>query len=136
VAVVEPEVRGTAAEASVAELLGRVTDDVGQLVRSHVELAKVEIKEEVARAGKGAGMLTGAALAGYLTIALLSLAAAWGLSEVLPEGVAFLVVGLVWAAVTAVLAVTGRNELQHVKPVPETTETIQEDVQWAKQQTS
>lgn len=127
----------TAEEASLGELLGRVTDDFSSLVRSHVELAKVEIKDEVARAGKGAGMLTGAGLAGYLTLTLLSFAAAWGLSEVVPEGVAFLVVGLVWAGVTAFLALTGKKELQQVKPVPpQTRETIQEDVQWAKQQTS
>src|SRR3546814_17100892 len=44
-------------EASISDLLGRVTDDFSQLVRTHVDLAKVEIKDEVARAGKGAGML-------------------------------------------------------------------------------
>lgn len=124
------------ADTSVGELLGRVTEDFSTLVRTHVELAKVEIKEEVARAGKGAGMLTGAAFAGYLALTLLSFAAAWGLSEVVPEGVAFLVVGMVWAAVAAGLALTGKKELQQVKPVPQTKETIQEDVQWAKQQTS
>ena len=139
---VTDDVRGAATtqplagDASVGDLLGRVTDDFNHLVRSHLELAKIEIKEEVTKAGKGAGMLTGAAFAGYLTLTLLSFAAAWGLSEVVPEGVAFLIVGLVWAAVTAVLALTGKKELQQVQPPPQTRETIQEDVQWAKQQTS
>ena len=123
-------------ESSVGELLSRVTDDFSQLVRTHVELAKVEIKEEVSKAGKGAGLLTASALAAYLTITLLSFAAAWGLSEVVPEGVAFLIVGLVWAAITAALALGGKKELQQVKAPPQTKETIQEDVQWAKQQTS
>jgi len=124
-------------DASIGDLLGRVTDDFGKLVSTHVELAKVEIKEEVTRAGKGAGMLGGAAVAGYLTLTLLSFAAAWGLAEVVPEGVAFLLVGLVWAAVTGVLALRGRKELQAVRtPPPVTKQTIEEDVQWAKQQTS
>jgi uncharacterized membrane protein YqjE len=142
VATPETDVRGVGAtqslagEASVGDLLSRLTDDFGQLVRSHVELAKVEIKEEVSRAGKGAGMLTASALAAYLTITLLSFAAAWGLTEVVPEGVAFLIVGLVWAAITAVLALSGKKELQQVKAPPQTRETIQEDVQWAKQQSS
>lgn len=127
---------GTGTDTSVGELLSRVTDDFSTLVRSHVELAKVEIKEEVTKAGKGAGMLTGAAFAGYLTLTLLSFAAAWGLAEVMPEGVAFLIVGVVWTAVTAVLALRGKKELEQVKPVPQTKETIQEDMQWAKQQTS
>jgi uncharacterized membrane protein YqjE len=125
-----------AGDTSVGELLSRVTDDFSQLVRTHVELAKVEIKEEVGKAGKGAGLLTASALAGYLTIILLSFAAAWGLSEVVPEGVAFLLVGLVWAAITAALALSGKRELQQVAAPPKTKETIQEDVQWAKQQTS
>ena len=91
----------------------------------------------VTKAGKGAGMLGGAAIAGYLTLTLLSFAAAWGLSEVVPEGVAFLIVGLVWAAIGGVLARTGKKELDQVRtPPPVTKQTIQEDVQWAKQQTS
>ena len=138
----ETDVRGVGAtqplagDTSVGDLLSKVTDDFSQLVRTHVELAKVEIKEEVGKAGKGAGMLTASALAAYLTITLLSFAAAWGLSEVVPEGVAFLIVGLVWAAITAALALSGKRELQQVKAPPQTKETIQEDVQWAKQQTS
>ena len=138
----EADVRGVGAtqslggDASVGELLSRVTDDFSTLVRTHVELAKVEIKEEVTKAGKGAGMLTGAGLAGYLAITLLSFAAAWGLSEIVPEGVAFLIVGLVWAGITAILAVSGKKELQQVKAAPQTKETIQEDMQWAKEQTS
>ena len=123
-----------AEEASLGEVLGRLTDDFSSLVRTHVELAKVEIKEEVTRAGKGAGMLTGAGLAGYLTITLLSFAAAWGLTEVVPEGVAFLIVGLVWAGITAALALGGKKELEQVKAPPQTKEAIQEDVQWAKEQ--
>ncbi len=138
---IEIDVRGDGVTApdptatSVGDLLSRVTEDFSGLVRSHVELAKVEIKEEVAKAGKGAGMLTGAAFAGLLTLVLLSFAAAWGLAELVPEGVAFLLVGLVWAAVAGVLATTGRKELKQVHPVPpQTRETIEEDVQWAKQQ--
>ena len=90
----------------------------------------------VARIGSSrGGWATGAALAGYLTLTLLSFAAAWGLSEVVPEGVAFLIVGLVWAVVTVALGMRGKRELQQVQtPPPNTKEAIQEDVQWAKQQ--
>jgi hypothetical protein len=80
-------------------------------------------------------MLTGAAVAGLIALMLLSFAAAWGLAEVMPEGVAFLLVGVVWAAVAGALALRGRTELERVDPVPpQTRQTIQEDVQWAKQQ--
>ena len=120
---------------SLGELVSQLSSDFSDLVSTQLELAKTEIKEEVTRAGRGAGMLTGGGLAAYLAIALLSFAAAWGLAEAMPTGFAFLIVGLVWAAAAAALVSTGRNELRTVHPVPEQTkETIKEDVEWVKQQ--
>ena len=124
------------ADQSLGELVARLSTDFGDLVTTQVELAKVEIKEEVARAGKGAGMLGGGAVAGLLALSLLSFAAAWGLAEVIEPGVAFLIVGVVWAAIAAVLFLTGRNRLTSVEPIPETRDTIKEDISWAKQQRS
>ncbi len=124
------------ADQSLGELLGRLSSDFGELVSTQVELAKVEIKEEVAKAGKGAGMMGGGAVAGLLALTLLSFAAAWGLAEVIPEGFAFLIVGAVWAIAAAVLFITGRNRLSAVEPIPETRDSIKEDIEWARQQTS
>lgn len=121
--------------ATMGELLGRVTDDFSQLVRTHVELAKAEIKEEVGRAGKGAGMVTGGAVAAFVALLMLSFALAWGLAEAIDAGWAFLLVGLLWAGVAAGLALAGRDRLKAVQPVAEITkQTVQEDVRWAKEQ--
>ena len=106
------------------------------MVTTHIELAKVEIKEEVTKAGKGAGLLGGGAFAGVMAVLLLSIAAAWGLAEVVPEGVAFLIVGVVWAAVAAALAVTGRQRLAEARMPEQTVEEVKEDAQWVRQQTS
>jgi len=123
------------ADKSLGELVSQLSADFSDLVSTQLELAKVEIKEEVSRAGKGAGMITGGGLAAYLAVVLLSFAAAWGLSEAMPTGFAFLIVGVVWAAVATFLVLTGRNQLRTVHPVPEQTkESIKEDVEWAKQQ--
>jgi uncharacterized membrane protein YqjE len=119
---------------SLGELLGRLTGDFGDLVSTQVELAKVEIKEEVVRAGRGAGLLTGAGLAAYLALALLSLAAAWGLDEVMPAGFAFLIVGLLWALVAGALLLTGRRQLEAVRMPPQTRASIEEDVEWGRNQ--
>ena len=124
-------------DASVPELLRRVTEDLSELVSTHLELAKVEIKDEVARTGKGAAMFTGGAIAALMALIMLSSAAAWGLAEIMPEGVAFLIVGLVWAAIAGVLALSGRKKLSEVTPVVEQTkEVVEEDLQWAKSQRS
>lgn len=122
-------------DASVGELLSRVTDDFSHLVRTHVELAKVEVKEEMSRAGKGAGMLAAAGVAGFLALLLLSFALAWGLAEVMDAGWAFLIVGLLWTIAAAILGLQGRQRLREVHPIPETTkQTVEEDVEWAKEQ--
>jgi uncharacterized membrane protein YqjE len=73
-----------AADHSLGELVSQLSADFGELLSTQLELAKAEIKDEVARAGKGAGMLTGGGVAAHLAILLLSLAAAWGLSEGMP----------------------------------------------------
>ena len=40
-----------------------MTESVSDIFRKEVELAKVELKDEASKAGKGAGMLGGSALA-------------------------------------------------------------------------
>jgi hypothetical protein len=120
---------------SLGDLFGDLSRDFSTLMRQEVELAKVEIREEATKAGKAGGMLGGAAIAGLFGLLLLSFAAAWGLTEIMPEGAAFLLVGLVYVAVAAFLFVTGRTKLRQVRPMPEdTVETLKEDVQWAKAQ--
>jgi len=124
------------ADKSFSELIGQLGSDLGNLFSTQMELAKVEIKEEVARAGRGAGMAGGGVFAAYLAILFVSLAVAWGLSEAMPTGWAFLIVGVIYAIAAAVLLTKGRDRLREVRGPVVTTETVKEDVQWAKQQMS
>jgi len=121
---------------SLGELIGQLGSDLGSLVSTQMELAKVEIKEEVVRAGRGAGMAGGGVFAAYLAILFVSLAAAWGLSEAMPTGWAFFIVGVIYAIAAAVLLAMGRDRLREVRGPVVTTETVKEDVQWARQQMS
>jgi uncharacterized membrane protein YqjE len=118
---------------SVGQLLSDVTKELQALVRKEFELAKAETKEEVqkvATAGKGFGV---AALMGYLALVMLSFAAAWALTAVMPTGWAFFAVGAVFASVAAVMALRGRRQVHKFHPVPdETVDTLKEDVQWLK----
>ncbi len=126
-----------APDKSLGQLFGELTSDLSTLFRKEVELAKAETKEEVARAGKAGGMLGGGAFAAWFALLFLSFALAWLLDEWLHTALAFLLVGLVYAVVAAVLVVQGRNRVQSVNPVPQqTVETLKEDVQWARAQRS
>jgi len=122
---------------SLGELFGRFTSDLGGLVRDEIQLAKVEVTEDARRVARAGGMLGAAAFAGVLTILLLSFAAAWGLAEVMPIGFAFLVIAVVWGIAGAALFVAGRRRMSEADLRPEQTiQTMQENVQWAKQQAS
>jgi len=122
---------------SLGELFSRLSGDLSALMRNEVQLAKVEMTDSAKQAARAGGMLAAAGFAGYMAIVLLSFALAWGLAELVPIGVAFLIVGLIWVAAGAVLYVTGRQRLQTAELKPEQTiETMQENVQWAKQPTS
>jgi uncharacterized membrane protein YqjE len=122
-------------DASLAVLFSQLTTDVSGLVRDEMELAKVELKEDIRDVGRAGGMLGGAALAGYMAIVLVSFAAAWGLAELMPVGVAFLIVGALWGIAGYLLYLRGRDEFQKSDLKPQQTiTTLKEDVQWAKNQ--
>ena len=122
---------------SIGELFADMTADVSTLMRKEVELAKVELKEEVGRAGKAGGMLGAGAVAGYLALLFLSFAIAWLLDEWMHTALAFLVVAVLYGIGAAVLLQKGRQEIKQVRPVPQQTlETLKEDVEWARAQKS
>lgn len=127
---------GSGRDRSVGELLSAVTSDVQTLFRQEVELAKTEIREEATKAGKAAGMFGGAGFAGYMVALFLSLAAVFGLSNVMDAAWAALIITAVWAAIAAVLYAMGRTRMREVSPKPEqTVETLKEDAQWARHPT-
>ena len=111
---------------SLGDLLGEVTRDMSTLMRQEVELAKVELKQSATRAGKGAGMLAGAGVAGHFVLLFLSLALWWALGNVMGLGWSGVVVAVIWAVVAAILAAMGRKELNAIKGMPQTAETLQE----------
>ena len=112
---------------SVGELIGEVSRDLSTLMRQELELAKAEIKTEVAKTGKAAGMFGGAGFAGYMVLLFLSISLWWGLENVMDAGWAALIVAAVWGVIGAVLFVTGRSTMRTVHPKPErTVETVQE----------
>lgn len=115
-----------AESSSLGDLLGEVTRDMSTLMRQEVELAKVELKDSAARAGKGSGMLAAAGVAGHFVLLFLSLALWWALGTLMGLGWSAVVVAVVWGIIAAVLASMGRKELKEIKGLPRTAETLQE----------
>ena len=130
-------IQQSADERSLGEVVSDLSTDLSTLMKQEVQLAKVELKQEVTKVGKGAGMLGGAGFAGWFVLLFLSLAMTFLLDNWLPIEVAALITAGVWAVIAAALALVGRKELQEANPqLPQTQETLKEDVQWAKAQKS
>lgn len=124
-------------DASIGQLISEITDDMSQLMRQELELAKAELREEAIKAGKGAAMYGGAGFAGYLTIVLLSFAAVFGIGSAIGLGWGALIIAGVWAVIAAVLFARARTQMRKVDPKPRRTmETLKEDAQWAKHPTN
>jgi len=121
-------------EPSLGELVGEIGEDLSRLFRQELELAKVEIRQEATKAGKAAGLLGGAGVAGHMTALFVTLAVMFGLGSLLNSlGWAALIVAVIWAVIAGVLYSSGRTRMKQVSPVPEqTVETLKEDAQWAR----
>ena len=115
-----------AASTSLGDLVGEVTRDLATLMRQELELAKAEIRESAARAGKGAGLLGGAGYAGSMTILFLSIAAWWGLGYLIGNAWSAVVIAVVWAVIGLILFVTGRSSIRSVRGAPQTVDTLKE----------
>ena len=132
----EAQGNGNLREQPIGDLLKQLSQETTTLVRQELELAKAEMAEKGKKAGKGAGMFGGAGVVGFLALGALTAALILALDTGMKAWLAALIVGLVYAAIAGVLALTGKKEVQQATPpVPEqTVESVKEDVQWAKTQ--
>ena len=109
---------------SLGDLISEVTADLSTLIRQELELAKAELQQSASRAGKGAGLLGGAAVAGYFVLLFVSLALWWAIGSATGLGWSAVIVAAIWAVIAAILATVGRNSLQSVRGLPDTADTV------------
>ncbi|HEX6781867.1 MAG TPA: phage holin family protein [Solirubrobacterales bacterium] len=121
---------------STGELVKQLSEQTTTLVRKEIELARAELSAKGKVAGEGAGMFGGAAVIGLLALGVLTAMIVALLDKAMDFWVAALIVAVVYGAIAAVLAVSGRDRVKKgMPPAPEqTVETVKEDVQWAKSQ--
>jgi uncharacterized membrane protein YqjE len=134
----DADARGTdAREQSIGELVKDLAGETSTLVRQEIDLAKAEMTERAKHLGKGAGILGAAALVGLLAAGALTACLIAALDLAMPTWLAALIVTVVFGAIAAVLAMTGRKKIQEAAPpVPEQAiDSVKEDVQWAKTRT-
>lgn len=121
-------------------LLGRLGEQVGELVDTKIDLLKVEVKEEAnTYLHNGAMMAVGGVIAA-IGFALVNVAAAlgvsilfanYGLSPPASYAAGFVTTGLFYLIVGGIFAKTMKNRLTNHNPAPAVTiEELRKDKQW------
>jgi Flp pilus assembly protein TadB len=116
------------------ELVKQMTEQLSALVRDELRLAQLEMTQKGKRAGKGAGLLGGAALVVLLALGALVAAAVAALSLALPVWLSALVVAVVLLVLAGLLALSGRKQLRRALPaVPrQAVDSVKTDVETVK----
>lgn len=117
-------------ERSIGELIGDVSSNFSTLVNQELALAKAEATQSAQRAGKGVGMLAGAALAANLALVFGSLGLWWAIAIWIGNhdhpalGWAGLIMLALWGIIAAILGLAGKSALQKVRGLPRTSDTV------------
>ncbi len=128
--VTEPKQPGR----TLGELFGDLGSELSALVRNELDLAKTEAREEVRRASQAGAAFATAAIAGLLALLFLSYALAWLLDQWINRAFSFLIVAVLWAVIAMIGVRAGRARARSIEPVPQTVNTLKEDVEWIRQQ--
>jgi uncharacterized membrane protein YqjE len=114
---------------SIGELVKFATTSVSQLVKSEIELAKLELKDDAKRAALGSTLFVVAAVAGAIVVILLSIAAAYGLITLgIWNWAAFLIVAGAYVLLAAILILIGLWRMKKMTGVSRTRRTVKEDL--------
>jgi len=99
-----------------------VSDIVGhaqEIVRSEVRLAKIEMKQEAAKAARASTMLVAGAVLGLFALGFFLWTAVYALALAMPFWAAALIVAVAVAIVAGALASAGWKRIRQVNPQPE-----------------
>lgn len=114
-----------------------IIEDVQNIVRGEVQLAKTEIREDVGKLGKALGMIGAAAFLALVGFIFLMLGVTYLLNKSLEMWISAGIVGLALLIIGAIIGVIGKNQMQDANMVPDKTiDSLKEDKEWASHQIS
>ncbi|MFD9336191.1 phage holin family protein [Streptomyces sp. NPDC060028] len=107
---------------SVSVLVSRASQQISELVREEMQLARAEMTQKGKRFGKGGGLVGAGGLLGILAAQALIATCIAALALILPVWASALIVTVVLAVVAAVTAMAGKKQIADAgAPVPERT---------------
>jgi hypothetical protein len=106
------DIREPRSSRSFGDVFGDLSQELTRLVNSELQAAKEELRADAPSRGRVAQLAFATVAAAFLAVVFVSLAAAIGLSNLIPAGWAFLAVGAVWAVAAAAFYQRRRSELE------------------------
>src|SRR4051812_5528784 len=120
---------GQVEDKSLGELVALATGSVSKLIKSEIELAKLELKGDAKKAALGSTLFAVAGLIGGIVVILLSIAAAYGL---ITAGVwnwlAFLIVAGFYVLLAVILITIGMWRMKRMSGASRTRRTMKDDL--------
>ncbi len=124
-----PKPVGNASEPSVGDLVSQAVRDVTQLIKFEIDLAKLELRDDVRRLGLAAALLGITAFTGCLILVLLCWAFAYGLITLgIWPWAAFLIVAGVCVLLCGIAVLIVVVRVRGVSGLSKTRQSVQEDL--------
>jgi Putative Actinobacterial Holin-X, holin superfamily III len=118
-------------DASMATLVKGVVEDVRELFREEMALARAELRHEMSKAMAALKGFGGAAVLLWFGSMFILTAIALGVADLLnwPAWAGFASLGVLLAIIGGVVALGARRIINDVQPMPRTVETVKETFQ-------
>jgi uncharacterized membrane protein YqjE len=121
---------------SIKQILQDIVNNVSDIIRSEVRLAKTEVRQDVTHYAKTSALIGVAGVLALYAVGFILLSAVYALQGVLASWLAALVVGAAAGIPAAILYLTGRKKLAQASLRPhQTIQTLEDNVTWFKKQT-
>ena len=124
----------TGQDERIGALVAQLSTDVSKLVRSELQLAKVELKDKGREAGIGVGLFGGAGTLALYGVGALVTAAILGLAQAVPAWLSALIVAVVLFAIAAVAGLLGKRRVASATPPlsDDVVQGVHEDIEALK----
>ena len=120
---------------SLGDTVTGIIEDLQNIVRGEVQLAKTEIKEDAGKMGKALGKIGAAVFLALVGFIFLMLGVTYLLNKSLEMWISAGIVGLVLLVIGAILGMASKNQMQEANMVPDKTiDSLKEDKEWASHQ--
>ena len=120
--------------ASLGRLFRDLADDLSDLTRKEIELARTETMEKVSHASKALISMAAGGFIAYAGLLFLLTAAVLVIATWVPYWLSAVIVGGVAVIVGLIMVQGGRSALQNTNITPEkTVDTMKENAQWVKE---